>query len=180
VRILLISGSTRAGSTNTAALRTAALVAPDGVTAELYEGLRDLPAFVPDDPGTPAVAELRARLAAADAVLFCTPEYAGTLPGSLKNLLDWTVGSGELNGKPTAWLAVAHPGRGEGALDTLRTVLAYVDADVVAPACVRVTVARDLVDADGIVTDESVRTGFRDTLRTLADHAAARNTTQNG
>src|SRR3712207_2303791 len=98
IRMLLVSGSTRAASTNTAALRTVRAVAPPGVSAVLFEGLSDLPAFNPDDDSGrphPAVAGLRRELAAADAVLFCTPEYAGTLPGSLKNLLDWTVGSGE-------------------------------------------------------------------------------------
>src|SRR6266699_3994253 len=95
VRILLISGSTRRGSGNTAALRTVQALAPDGVTAELYDGLAALPAFSPDQderPPAPA-ADLRARIAAAGALLFCTPEYAGTLPGSLKNLLDWTLGA---------------------------------------------------------------------------------------
>src|SRR5919204_5510779 len=113
VKILLISGSTRAASTNTAALRTAAQVCPDGVTTVSYDGLADLPAFIPDADSErphPAVAVLRAALADADGVLVCTPEYAGTLPGSLKNLLDWTVGTGELNEKPVAWLTVAHPG----------------------------------------------------------------------
>ena len=65
-------------------------MAPEGITAEMYSGLASLPAFSPDEdehPPEPA-AELRARIAAAGALLFCTPEYAGTLPGSLKNLLD--------------------------------------------------------------------------------------------
>jgi hypothetical protein len=52
------------------------------------------------------VARLREEITAADAVLFCTPEYAGTLPGSFKNLLDWTVGGGQLDNKPTAWIPV--------------------------------------------------------------------------
>src|ERR1700735_5622116 len=93
VRILLISGSTRSGSGNTAALRTVQAVAPAWIRADMYSGLTSLPAFSPDEdeyPPGPA-AELRERIAAADALLFCTPEYAGTLPGSLKNLLDWTV-----------------------------------------------------------------------------------------
>jgi chromate reductase, NAD(P)H dehydrogenase (quinone) len=118
VRVLLVSGSTRAGLGNTAALVTAAAVAPGDVTAVVYDGLARLPAFNPDDDGdrVPAeVARLREEITAADAVLFCTPEYAGTLPGSFKNLLDWTVGGGQLYGKPTAWINVAAPGRGDGA-----------------------------------------------------------------
>lgn len=110
VRILLVSGSTRVGSTNTAVLRTAPAVAPEGVASVLYDGLASLPAFNPDDdhePLPPTVANLRAQLAASDAVLFCTPEYAGALPGSFKNLLDWTVGGGEIYGKPVAWINVS-------------------------------------------------------------------------
>lgn len=163
-RILLISGSTRSASTNTAALRAIAALAPDGVTAVVYAGLADLPAFNPDqdseDPH-PAVALLRQQLGEADVVLFCTPEYAGTLPGSLKNLLDWTVGTGDLYRKPVAWFNVANPGRGEGAQATLVTVLGYVDAKVVEGACARLTVSRDMVGPDGdidqLVADPTLR-----------------------
>jgi len=75
VHVLLVTGSTRGASTNTATLRTARLVAPEGVTAVLFDGLADLPAFNPDaDEQAPhdAVRNLRRRLAVADAVLFCT------------------------------------------------------------------------------------------------------------
>ncbi len=60
------------------------------------------------------MAALRARLAAADAVLFCTPEYAGALPGSFKNLLEWTVGGEEIYRLPAAWVNAAQPGSGPG------------------------------------------------------------------
>lgn len=150
-RVLLVCGSTRAGSTNTAALRTVACRAPAGVEAVLWEGLPDVPAFVPDAPGPPAVEELRAEVAASAAVLLCTPEYAGTLPGSLKNALDWLVGSGELYGKPVAWVTVATPGRGTGAEATLALVLGYVGAAVVEGACRRVHVPRDAVTPEGVV-----------------------------
>ena len=140
VRILLVSGSTRGASGNTAALRTIRDVAPDGVSAVLYEGLAGLPAFNPDDDGDNVpgpVAELRNEIAEADAVVFCTPEYAGTLPGSFKNLLDWTVGGGELYDKPVAWVNVANEGRGGGAQATLETVLGYVGAQTAEAACRR-------------------------------------------
>src|SRR5689334_9298411 len=94
-RILLVSGSLRKQSTNGAVLRTAQQVAPAGVTTTLFDGLGDLPHFNPDDDGAPlhpAVAALRGSIRSTDAVLFSTPEYAGALPGSFKNLLDWTIG----------------------------------------------------------------------------------------
>ena len=82
-RILLVSGSTRGASTNSALLRTAASEPPDGVAAELYAGMTDLPHFNPDDdhdPLPPAVTDLRARIGAADAVLICTPSTRARSP----------------------------------------------------------------------------------------------------
>ncbi|WP_282785010.1 MULTISPECIES: NAD(P)H-dependent oxidoreductase [unclassified Nocardia] len=170
--ILLISGSTRDGSTNTAALRTVQAIAPEDVSTELYSGLVDLPQFVPGDaPAPEAVSELRRRLAAVDAVLFCTPEYAGLLPGSLKNLLEWVVGSGELNEKPVAWINVAPDGRGDGAVASLRTALGYVGAEIVDAACARVTVARDAVGPDGVVADGEVRERLAANLSRLVERA---------
>jgi NAD(P)H-dependent FMN reductase len=142
MHVLLISGSTRPGSSNTLALRKLHELDGAGITTEVYAGLVDLPAFVPgQEPPPPAVADLLGRIRGADAVLLSAPEYAGGLPGTLKNLLDWTVGGGELYGKPAAWLDVANPGRGEGARTQLRTVLDYVGAEVVEAACVHVTLA---------------------------------------
>jgi chromate reductase len=173
VRVLLVSGSTRSGSTNTAALRTAVEVTPPGVDALLYDRLVEIPAFDPDQGPAgvhPSVADLRRAVAMADAVLFCTPEYAGNLPGSLKNLLDWLVGSGELYEKPVAWINVAAPNRGGGAHTALAGVLSYVAAVVVEPACVRLQVPREVVGPDGSVTDEAIRAGIARVLRTLADN----------
>lgn len=170
IRVVLVSGSTREGSTNTALLRTMSAHAPEGVTADLYGGLVDLPAFIPggdDQWHDPAVAALREQLAAADAIVFCTPEYAGTLPGSFKNLLDLTVGTGELNRKPVAWVTVAPPGRGEGAQATLATVLRYVDADVITKACASVPVSRDAVGPDGMVADPVVLDGIAEVFRQI-------------
>ncbi len=167
-RILLISGSTRGGSTNTAALRTMRAIAPRGVTATLYQGLSSLPAFNPDDdrdPLPPAAAGLRREIGAADAVVFCTPEYAGSLPGSFKNLLDWTVGGGEMYGKPAAWINVAAPGRGAGAETSLASVLGYVGAAVIEDACRRITLSGQAVGPDGLVSDP----GFRSELTKVLD-----------
>jgi NAD(P)H-dependent FMN reductase len=175
-RILLISGSTRSGSTNTAALRTIRAVAPDGVDAEPYDGLAGLPAFNPDleGPDQPArVAALRGAIAAADAVVFCTPEYAGTLPGSFKNLLDWTVGGAELYGKPVAWINVANQGRGDGAQATLLTVLGYVGAEVIESACRRLPVSREWVGPDGTITEPGFRAAMSEVVAAISGQAAA-------
>jgi NAD(P)H-dependent FMN reductase len=168
-----VSGSTRSGSANTAALATAAAVAPGRVTAAVYDGLASLPAFNPDHDGDDvprAVAELRTEIASADAVLFCTPEYAGTLPGSFKNLLDWTVGGGQMYGKPAAWINVAAPGRGQGAQDTLATVLRYVGAAIVETACRDIPVNRATVSPDGKVSDPQFLAGAARVWDALLSH----------
>src|SRR5262245_47617968 len=110
VRLLLVSGSLRRLSTNTAVLRTAQAVAPSGVTTVLYANLATLPPFNPDDdvaPLDPAVADLRAQIRAAHGVMFSVPEYAGGLPGTFKNLLDWSIGDdqpGSIYEKPVGWI----------------------------------------------------------------------------
>ena len=177
-RILLISGSLRAGSTNTALLRTAQAVAPDGTRALIYEGLGRLPHFNPGDdivPLHPAVADLRMRIADADALLFSTPEYAGALPGSFKNFLDWTVGGGETYGMPVAWINAS--GSATGAADahrSLRTVLGYTGSAIVEQACAHIPVARSAVGADGLIADEVIRRQIADVLRTLASEVGNR------
>lgn len=176
-RVLVISGSTRGGSTNTALCRTAAVCAPSGVMVECYPDVGRLPHFNPDadhEPLPPAVAALRAAITTADAVLFCTPEYAGTLPGSFKNLLDWTVGDTALTDKPVGWAAVApDPRRGQGAHSTLATVLGYVQARVIDDACRHVPIPREAVGPDGLVTDPIVRAQITRVLRTLLDAATS-------
>src|SRR3982750_4349625 len=129
MRILLVSGSTHEGSLHTAVLRAAVRFAPPEVTATVFDGLRSLPAYVPEEATRPSsVALLQHLVGAADAVLFSTPEYAGSLPGSLKNLLDWLGDGGALDGKPVAWLSVSAPGQDEGARAALETVLGHGNA----------------------------------------------------
>jgi len=164
VRLLLISGSVRSGSTNTAALRTAAEVAPADVETTLYDGIETLPHFNPDADAdgmeVPApVAQMRAAVTAADALLICTPEYAGAMPAVLKNLLEWTIGDASTYQKPVAWLNVSGGASPTGAADaheSLRKVLGYAHAEIVEDACARIPIARQQVQ-DGIVTDDEVR-----------------------
>jgi len=123
MRILAISGSLRASSTNTTLVRAITAMAPAGMEITIYDRLGDLPHFILDldDEDSPAsVIRLRALFRAADGVLICTPEYAFGVPGSLKNTLDWTVSSGEINGKPVAAIS-ASPLYGGGERRTPRS-----------------------------------------------------------
>jgi NAD(P)H-dependent FMN reductase/GNAT superfamily N-acetyltransferase len=180
MKVLLISGSLRAGSVNGAVLCTAEELSGGGMTATLYSGMAELPHFNPDDDldgGAVArpVAQLREQLRESDAVLLCTPEYAGALPGAFKNLLDWTVGGGETYEKPMAWINASSrlvPDAAAGAHLSLRAVLNYTGVDIVEAACRRIVVPRTAIGADGIITDPSIREQIQATLRALADHLA--------
>jgi NAD(P)H-dependent FMN reductase len=168
-RVLLISGSLRTGSTNEAVIRAAEAEKALADTV-VYDGMGALPHFNPDhdcDPLPGAVAALREAIDRSDALLICTPEYAGTLPGSFKNLLDWTVGGTEISDKPTAWINAAAVGRGGGAEATLRTVLGYTGAAIIEEACLKIPIDRTFVDEHGRLTDEPSRQRIAEALKLL-------------
>jgi len=124
-----------------------------------------------------AVADPRAQIGAADAVLVCTPEYAGALPGALKNLLEWTVGDGGTYRKPIGWINASGPAAPTGGADaheSLRKVLGYVHAEIVEAACTRIPLTRNDVGADGTIADPTARETIVETLASLARHATAR------
>jgi chromate reductase len=115
------------------------------------------------------VVDLRAAIAEADAVLFCTPEYAGALPGSFKNLLDWTVGGGEMYGRRVAWINASGLPTGAGdAHASLRKVLGYLATEIVEDACVHIPVPRQTVGEDGLIAYPQLRGRIADALTTLA------------
>ena len=137
MRILGISGSLRRGSHNSELLRAAADLLPPGVELDWYDGLRSIPPYDVDDdvePAPPAVHELREAIASADAVLFATPEYNASIPGQLKNALDWAsrpFPDNSLRGKPVAVIG-ASTGMfgGVWAQAELRKVLGAIGARV--------------------------------------------------
>jgi NAD(P)H-dependent FMN reductase len=173
--LLLISGSLRDGSTNTALLRTAHAIDAD---TELYERMRALPHYSPDDDHDDlpaAVRELRAATGRAEAILVCTPEYAGALPGAFKNLLEWLVGGGEAYRKPIAWINVSGPAAPSGAADahdSLRKVVGYLSMEIVEEACVRIPVARGAIGEDGLIADPAIRAPLAQALAALREGAA--------
>lgn len=159
-----------------AVLRTARAVAPEGSATFLFEGLATLPPFNPDADAEPlpgAVGGLRGQIREADALLFSTPEYAGGLPGSFKNLLDWTVGdeqAGSVYRKPAAWIN-ASPLGAPNAHESLRRVLGYVKADIIEAACVHIPVTEALITDDGLLSDLTFRRQISDSLTELAARA---------
>jgi NAD(P)H-dependent FMN reductase len=171
VKILAVSGSLRARSSNTELLRAAQLVAAPSWTFDHYDGLASLPQFNPDhdaEGSTPPepVRDLRARIAAADALLVSSPEYAHGVPGALKNALDWLVSDAVMIGKPIGLLnasersTFAHPQLAE----TLRTM----STALVEGASIVVPLDGRRLDAAGIAADPALATRLRGALDALA------------
>ena len=155
MHLLAFSGSPTPGSTIGQLLRAATALVPNGVDVSFYEETLGLPLFDPalTSPGRPlppAVAALHQRLAAADAVLFATPEYAYGVPGSFKIALDWLVAAGSLYGKPTGALGASPSAAGGGrALASLLSTLEALGAAVPPAATLAVPFVRTRLGADG-------------------------------
>ena len=126
MQILALSGSARSASTNTALLRAVARAAPDDIRVSVFAEIGGLPVFSPDLEAAPpsAVAAYIARVEEADGLLIASPEYVRSLPGGLKNAIDWLVSRETLVRKPIALLHASH--RGDDMLGALRIVLATV------------------------------------------------------
>jgi len=173
VRILAISGSLRRASSNTALLRALRDEAPDGVDVEIWDGLKEIPPYDQDDdvvPGPPAVEAFRALVREVDGVFFATPEYNSSVPGALKNALDWAsrpLATNAFRNKPVAVIGSSAGAFGAvWAAAELRKVLGAMGARVT-DAELAVGHAGEKIDADGSLADEEVREGLRDALDTL-------------
>lgn len=127
MKLLAISGSPRAASTNTAMLECFCQYAPVGVEMSLFRGLAELPVFSPDREGdcTPdVIAKFVNAVRQADGIILSSPEYARAIPGGLKNAIDWLVSGEEIISKPLVLTHASH--RGDDMLLSLRLVLATV------------------------------------------------------
>jgi chromate reductase, NAD(P)H dehydrogenase (quinone) len=159
IQLLLVSGSLRAVSSNGAVLDAVAALVPPHVCVDRYDGLADLPAFNPDIDGEgavppPPVARWRSLVAAADAVVICSPEYAHGVPGALKNALDWLVSGPDVPGLPVA--VVNATTRSHHAHDALIETLRTMSAIVVGEASVKLPLAPGQRTAEAILADPAI------------------------
>ncbi|HEX8666242.1 MAG TPA: NADPH-dependent FMN reductase [Beijerinckiaceae bacterium] len=174
MKVVGISGSLRKGSYNTAALRAAQGLAPEGMTIEAVE-IGNLPLYNDDvrAAGYPPSAErFRAQLAAADAVLFVTPEYNYSVSGVLKNAIDWASRppSQPFDGKPVAIMGASGGLFGTArAQYHLRQMLIFLNAYPVNKPEVMIGQAQNKFDAAGNLTDEPTREFIRKLLESLRD-----------
>ncbi len=169
VKLLAISGSLRAVSANRALLAAAQLLAPGEIAVAFYDGLGTLPHFNPDldvEPLPAAVADLRARIKAADGLLISSPEYARGVAGAMKNALDWMVSDVDFAGKPVA-LFNASP-RATHAPAALRVTLETMAAKVIDEASLTVPLLSAPLDARGIADDPTLAAIVRAALVAFA------------
>jgi chromate reductase len=174
IRILGIAGSLRRASYNRAALRAATELVPEGATVDIFE-IDGLPGFSEDDEQNPPdkVVELKRRIREADAVLFVTPEYNYSIPGVLKNAIDWAsrpYGDSAWNGKPAAIM-----GASVGVIGTaraqyhLRQMMVFLNMFPVNQPEVMIGNAQGRFDADGNLTDEQTKEFIRQLLQNLVE-----------
>ncbi|MBV8886377.1 MAG: NAD(P)H-dependent oxidoreductase [Chroococcidiopsidaceae cyanobacterium CP_BM_RX_35] len=171
MQILAISGSLRAGSTNSHLLRAAASLAPENLNFTFYHGLADLPHFSPElDENPPAsVTLLRELLQAADGVLICTPEYAFGVPGSLKNALDWTVSTCAFSDKPVAVISASSTYMGgDKAHASLLLTLTALGANILESGKLIIAAIRTKMNPDGEVTDSATVQALKSVVAALA------------
>jgi len=174
IRILGIAGSLRRQSYNRGALRAAAELAPEGATVEMFE-LDGIPGFSEDDEQNPPekVVELKRKIREADAVLFVTPEYNYSIPGVLKNAIDWAsrpYGDSAWSGKPAAIM-----GASVGTIGTaraqyhLRQVMVFLNMFPVNQPEVMIGNASQRFDSEGNLTDEQTKEFIRQLLVNLVE-----------
>jgi chromate reductase, NAD(P)H dehydrogenase (quinone) len=180
MKILGISGSLRRGSYNTSLLGAAAGLFPDEVEFELWGGLKEVPPYDEDDDTeeAPAAATaLREAIAGADAVLFATPEYNSSVPGQLKNAIDWVsrpLATNPLRNKPVAVVGASTGAFGAvWSQGELRKVLAATGARVVEGE-VAVGHAPTRFDEEGRLVDENLLEQLEEVVAVLVAAAAAR------
>lgn len=174
MKLLAISGSLREASTNTRLLRALALLAPSDTSVDFYADLGGLPHFNPDldiDPAPASVSLFRDRLRAADAIAISSPEYAHGVPGTLKNALDWVVGSGEFVEKPVA-LINASP-RSIHAYESLVETLRTMSATIVPEASITLPLLGSQLSAAQIAEDPLLAEALRGVTAALFRHQHA-------
>lgn len=171
MKILALSGSLRAASINTALLQAAARLAPNDMEVSVFVGLGLLPLFNPDDEGNPPtpVRDFRVQVAAADALLIASPEYAHGVTGTIKNALDWLVSFEPFAYKPVAVLN-ASP-RACHADDALRETLKTMAAKIIEPASITLPLLGAHLDEDGMCAAPTIAGAIRNCLDAL--HAGA-------
>ncbi|HSW96864.1 MAG TPA: NAD(P)H-dependent oxidoreductase [Candidatus Saccharimonadales bacterium] len=173
IKILGISGSLRKNSYNTAAMRIAVSLVPENAEIEVFEKLGEIPPFNQDFEQTPPeiVTELKQSIRAADAILFALPEYNYSIPGVLKNAIDWVsrpYGDNAWEGKPVAMMSASISMLGGArAQYHLRQVFVFLDMHPLNRPEVMIPSAADKFDEQGNLTDTHTKEKIAELLQAL-------------
>ncbi len=162
IRLVGLAGSVRKASLNRALLRALAEVLPDGTTLELFDRLAEIPTFDPDvNAEPPAVVAWKQAIAGADGLVIATPEYNYSLPGVLKNAIDWASrppAQSPLRGRPIGIVSAASGiSGGMRAQYHLRQILVFTDSPAMLQPEVIIPRAHERFDGQGRLLDESTR-----------------------
>lgn len=155
-RILAISGSTRINSSNEMILRYIQEKYKEFLEIELYNGITDLPYFNPDVKDqelSPNVIEFRNKIQEADGVILCTPEYVFSLPGIIKNAIEWTVSTTVFSNKPVALIVAS--GLGEKAFESLKIIMKTIEAKFSDESTLLINGGRSKINNEGQITDQT-------------------------
>ena len=156
-RILAIIGSTKSNSSNLAIIKTLQALSENTADIVIYDGISTLPYFNPDlDNETPptSVVQMRTQIELADAVIITTPEYVFSLPGILKNALEWAVSTRVFANKPVALITAA--ASGEKAHESLLLILKTIEAKFDHDSCLLIQGVKGKVDKDGNLNTDTI------------------------
>lgn len=167
-KVLAISGSTRKNSTNHRLLKAIAELSKNNFDVTFYEELSSIPAFNPDEDNenvAKEISQFRNLIRQSDGVIICTPEYAHGVPGSLKNAIDWTVGTGDFSQKPTLLITASTDGKfGHPALlETLRVI----EAKNITELQLIISFASTKIDKENKITDKETLETVKTVLNKL-------------
>lgn len=164
-KILAIPGSLRVNSSSNAILQALASMIPSDVVFEIYDGVGTLPHFNDSEEVFSSVIDFRKRIKEADAIMICTPEYAFGVPGSLKNALDWTVGSGEFIDKPVSLITASS--QGEKGHAALLLILTAISSKIIEDATLLISFVRSKLDANRNIKDPALLLDLQKVLEAI-------------
>lgn len=167
-KILAISGSTKANSTNGIILRSISDWFADELDVQVFSGISSLPHFNPDiteEAIAASIREFRSLIEEADGVIICTPEYVFSLPGSLKNAIEWTVSTTVFSHKPVALIVAS--ASGEKAFEALKLIMRTIECKVVEQSTLLIRGAKGKINKEGQIVEENLRSDLQKVIATL-------------